>query len=743
MTDNICHSILRTATQQIIQSAGFEGANGYSIDTLTDVFGKYIQLLGSTVSAHANLNGRTMGTARDLMEAFDEVAIDPHALRLWLEEDGKALSPCWSAQSDPSRLLQGVINGGKTNFDDIIEYSYGDVPEYDIPSPSTSPLIDSPSSPTPVAALPYYIPPYFPPFPEIKEDIDVDEADKMPLQPILKKTKQQQQKEDNHHQQQQQQPPSAAESLPLPVIVKKRKKPIENPFTHIIPFEDSGLALDDEDGQQQPKPLSLLLKTSNKRKEDSEDTLVHKQRKVSIEPLSEAIQNAKSPNFTVGEGLSGKDSLFREQTEDNAAPGNHLFNHDVGMFDDFVRKVAEPLIVSKLTAPNLLIDIATATSNSAAPAISTLTKLSGLSSDYGSSSSLPTSPDGTSKISRSNSMLAVLAGGSMSTKAAAIKKLSKLTKANTFSQSIPSSSFASNYTISKNSIDINEIKTGESKYILKKKRMLAEQQALEKQKLLEQQRKENGDLSPSEETITPTKTTITMTTTPSSSSSSISPPSQKPQPTLSAPIIKPPQTTPTSPVVKTGPISLNSFSSSVNSNNSTSSAAIPTIVEKKKKYKKAPHLVLNFSQNPPSNNEDNASSPGTPKIRFKIKPPEQHQQQEDSNKSNESQSGSNTTIKVEKQPQPQPQLRLFQQPQSSSSTTATVAAATQQRSTSSSLTNGYTTSEEIRCICENPTVDYGTFMIACDKCGVWFHGSCVGIAESDQVEEWYCRRCRH
>jgi hypothetical protein len=55
--------------------------------------------------------------------------------------------------------------------------------------------------------------------------------------------------------------------------------------------------------------------------------------------------------------------------------------------------------------------------------------------------------------------------------------------------------------------------------------------------------------------------------------------------------------------------------------------------------------------------------------------------------------------------------------------------------------NGYS-SEEISCICENPTVDYGTFMIACDTCSVWYHGSCVGIAESDQVEEWYCRRCR-
>lgn len=52
------------------------------------------------------------------------------------------------------------------------------------------------------------------------------------------------------------------------------------------------------------------------------------------------------------------------------------------------------------------------------------------------------------------------------------------------------------------------------------------------------------------------------------------------------------------------------------------------------------------------------------------------------------------------------------------------------------------TSETVRCICENPTVDYGTFMISCDSCLVWFHGSCVGITEQMLVEEWICSRCR-
>ncbi|KAF8981470.1 hypothetical protein BGZ46_002725 [Entomortierella lignicola] len=49
--------------------------------------------------------------------------------------------------------------------------------------------------------------------------------------------------------------------------------------------------------------------------------------------------------------------------------------------------------------------------------------------------------------------------------------------------------------------------------------------------------------------------------------------------------------------------------------------------------------------------------------------------------------------------------------------------------------------EVIDCICSNPTLDDGLFMIACDKCEVWFHGRCVGVRESDNVGTWYCQRC--
>jgi hypothetical protein len=52
--------------------------------------------------------------------------------------------------------------------------------------------------------------------------------------------------------------------------------------------------------------------------------------------------------------------------------------------------------------------------------------------------------------------------------------------------------------------------------------------------------------------------------------------------------------------------------------------------------------------------------------------------------------------------------------------------------------------DQIRCICANPTVDYGLFMIACDACGIWFHGSCVGMGP-DTIPpggSWFCHTCK-
>jgi len=44
------------------------------------------------------------------------------------------------------------------------------------------------------------------------------------------------------------------------------------------------------------------------------------------------------------------------------------------------------------------------------------------------------------------------------------------------------------------------------------------------------------------------------------------------------------------------------------------------------------------------------------------------------------------------------------------------------------------------CICRRP---YEGFMIGCDECGEWFHGTCIGVSEAraDRVDKFVCLRC--
>ncbi|TPX61414.1 hypothetical protein SpCBS45565_g07244 [Spizellomyces sp. 'palustris'] len=55
----------------------------------------------------------------------------------------------------------------------------------------------------------------------------------------------------------------------------------------------------------------------------------------------------------------------------------------------------------------------------------------------------------------------------------------------------------------------------------------------------------------------------------------------------------------------------------------------------------------------------------------------------------------------------------------------------------------YNHEDIINCICRNPHVDDGGFMIACDRCGVWYHGHCVGLPseKAQGVGDWFCPRC--
>ncbi|CAH3131910.1 unnamed protein product [Pocillopora meandrina] len=49
--------------------------------------------------------------------------------------------------------------------------------------------------------------------------------------------------------------------------------------------------------------------------------------------------------------------------------------------------------------------------------------------------------------------------------------------------------------------------------------------------------------------------------------------------------------------------------------------------------------------------------------------------------------------------------------------------------------------DDVHCLCMQP---WGNrFMIQCDVCGTWHHGSCVGVSEedADAMPEYYCDMC--
>jgi len=47
---------------------------------------------------------------------------------------------------------------------------------------------------------------------------------------------------------------------------------------------------------------------------------------------------------------------------------------------------------------------------------------------------------------------------------------------------------------------------------------------------------------------------------------------------------------------------------------------------------------------------------------------------------------------------------------------------------------------DISCTCRLPS-NFDVEMVVCDKCGEWFHVSCVGVDHENMPEEWFCCHC--
>lgn len=239
-----------------------------------------------------------------------------------------------------------VVNGGLNRQQDFITYEYTE-PTSKIELSDTEEEMDEENVKNKENNLPSYVPPYFPPFPVMIAPEESEES-------VMIETKAQQL------------PAQLNDALPLPNIVKKKNRPVDNPFTFLKPFDESMLSIKESD---QPEALSLSMKISENRQlskiivdngdDDDEQTStghVSKKRRRS-ETLSQLIDQLQSHDSEAAESLTDEIKLFNEGTTEGAAPGNTMFSVELGLLDKLMTGNAPPIAIPKLTAPNLLMDI--------------------------------------------------------------------------------------------------------------------------------------------------------------------------------------------------------------------------------------------------------------------------------------------------------------------------------------------------------------------------------------------------
>ncbi|KAG2222127.1 hypothetical protein INT45_007563 [Circinella minor] len=701
MTDKFCYALLKTTALQILQSAGFDAAHTDPTNSLTEVMSQYLQLLATTTSSYAELAGRSNGNIWDVVDGLNELGITPESLKEWLDLEGKALTPTWTAQSDPGRTLEVYeykdIPSDVDEEEDEEEEIYSleseeeeglekekEKGEESIPKDDNKKEQEEENN-----GLPDYIPPYMPRFPSsIKEDATPPPRALPQVMPSIT----------------QQSSPGTA--VPAPIIVRHRKKPVDNPFTHVVPFEESALATD----KATTLALSLNENEENDNKQQQQQQPASKRRRVALSslPMKKAMASLASNNDQQrrrqGDVLAGNHEMFRKFTQDEAAPGNTMFGNTNGVLEELLRRVAPPAMVSKLSSPNLLVDVATVptsanpTSNGTAlnqqenVTIKTSTTPSNTNNNNG----------GGTGATNSTSMLASLAGGQYSRK-------------HSFEENITTPGLTQS----------------------------ASSSTIENQSSLS-----TSSTQPASTIVTiPTTAMTAGTTNSASTSSSNTPPSPSQRSNLT-------------------PISLASLSAGTNTGgsgktkpSSGKSSSKSSSGKGTGEKKKLPKLTLNLTNGSSSsgggndciiapstaeNTPSSATSLNTPKIRFKIKPPEPANEKIDITSTDDSPSTSSSSAPP---PQSEPSQNHALLPVSTSSqqrqqSPVTATTIVTHPSIVPPLQDEEDVQEIVQCICSNPTVDYGTFMISCDKCHVWYHGECVGIAEKDNIETWYCNNCK-
>ncbi|KAI8073320.1 hypothetical protein BC940DRAFT_291066 [Gongronella butleri] len=725
MAEDFCSALLRTTTLQLLKAAGFEGVQGSSADALTDVFGRYLQLLASTSAAYAHVAGRTHVNAFDVVDGLQDLDTDIPTLHEWLVTDAKDLAPAWSDQADPSQALQNILPRATPEAPYVYEHiGRGAQNSMMIRSPMTPDDDELPSTPVAMQVNgkahdgPDYVPWFLPRFPTNKDDEDKEEqapqTQQQPLHP----------------------------SMPQ-MLVRKKKKPISNPFLHETPFEESPLATE----KDAPLPLALSAMKSTPNDASGPSAVpqsVAMQRDVQLKRVMDAYEQLQDKKRARKPGVVPYTQVFQQDTEESAAAGQRVFSGPFGVLGNMARRLAPPLSLATVSTPNLLVDIITPDvphePTPPTPSNPTLITIPAAVNAASTSDNAPYSATSTTSSIR----LTLPARTRLDTNDSTVKDedfdeeisvidvhrnsdsdddddnmpLSTLPPPPPLPSASSSASMATS-TSSGGPISLMSLANKQQQ----QQQHQHQQQWVDRPASSQGKDEEKGKKEPKQK-----KPRAPKQPKPPKEPKEKKKPGRKPKPkdgpklTIKMPLQqkKDDTTTPAS-----------------------SSSSLPS-------SSAAMHALDNdidmSSVSPPS------SAASTPKIRFTLNAPKQTPPPPPASSSqtikseplpptslSDTSDFANHTLLSTLPPEPS-----FATPHHASDTLTypqhTMPAAPPPLPAPIPADQAVVSDETVQCICDNPTVDYGTFMVACDTCGVWFHGVCVGIL--DQVDEWHCMRCR-
>lgn len=99
-TSDYASSQISTFILSILHSAGFSKSSSQAVELLTEVFERYLLLLGSTSKHHANHVGRRIGGPWDVELALNDLGSSTEDIRHWFDEEGGDVAGRWMSEEE-------------------------------------------------------------------------------------------------------------------------------------------------------------------------------------------------------------------------------------------------------------------------------------------------------------------------------------------------------------------------------------------------------------------------------------------------------------------------------------------------------------------------------------------------------------------------------------------------------------------------------------------------------------------